>query len=65
MCVSSSTGATKTLKIDPTAQRTAVRYQLFQLQKRADRRRQLFELLVAVDPQFLQRREVPDRLGQL
>ena len=57
---SSSTGTTKTLKTDPTAQRTSIRLQVLQLRKRADRRRQCLELLVIVDPKFLQRREVPN-----
>jgi hypothetical protein len=60
-----TTGNTKTLKIDPTAQCTTACTQLLQLRKRADRRRQRFEPLVVVDVQFLQRREGPDRLGQL
>ena len=58
----SSTGNTKTLKIDPTAQAAARCYQLLQLRQRANRQRQRLELLVVADPQFLQRREAPDRL---
>ena len=57
-----TTGNTKTLKIDPTAQAAASCYQLLQLRQRANRQRQRLELLVAADPQSLQRREAPDRL---
>jgi hypothetical protein len=39
--------------------------QLFQLRQRANRQRQRLEFLVPADPQFLQQREDPDRLGQL
>jgi hypothetical protein len=62
MCVSRSTGNTKTLKIDPTAQAAARCCQHIQPRQRANRQRQRLELLVAADPQFLKRREAPDRL---